>query len=250
MEKHNGKGHRPSLRLVSAEEELRGVAPKAFERAARLCTPGDRVHRGLVFVGATLARHGLKVCSPPGAHAPVLAALAIAESWAHGQADEHTVAKARNDAFNATVAVERRTIDAVRAAGLSQSKKHTLIDAHAESVVVRYVGLSANYASGAALLVLDGVADPTQLAPIAQQVAGAIAYQAAALGPARSADLRASACEQAEWESERQGAPEGHPVGALAVQLFHEYLGAIWKNRSDAQRVYFGDFVEWALGGS
>jgi hypothetical protein len=241
------KPRAPSLRLVPPNEELRGVAPRALERAARLCSPGDATHRGLLCIGATLARRGLSICAPPGARAPVLAALEVGEAWANGQAGEHVVAKARSDAFNAVIAVERRTIDAVRTAGLSAAKKRTLIDAHAESVVVRYVGLSANYASGAALLVLDGVADPTQLGPVAQQVAGAIAYQSAGLGPARSADVRASACEQAEWEAERQGAPEGHGVGALAVQLFHEYLGSYWKDRSDAQRAYFAEFIEWAL---
>ncbi len=239
---------RPSLRLVPATEELRGVAPRRLERAARTCSPGDAAHRGLVYVTATLARRGLAICSPPGARAPVSAALDMAEGWAGGRASEQAVAKARSDAFNAAAAVERRTIDAVRAAGLSQDKKKTLLDAHAESVVVRYVGLSTNYATGAALLVLDGVADPAELALVAQQVAGAVAYQSAGLGPARSADMRASACEQAEWEAERQGAPEGHGVGALAIQLFHEYLGAYWKDQSDAQRAYFGEFIEWALG--
>lgn len=239
----------PSLRVVSPDQELRGIAPHPLERAARSCSAGDATHRGLVFVAAALANRGLAICSPPGARAPLVAALEVAEAWAHGRANEHAVAKARSDAFNAVVAVERRTIDAVRAAGLSPGKKKTLIDAHAESVVVRYVGLSANYASGAALLVLDGVEDPVQLVYVVQQVAGAIAYQAAGLGPARSADARATACEQAEWEAERQGAPEGHGVGALAVQLFHEYLGAYWKDRSDAQRAYFAELIEWALGG-
>ncbi len=244
------KSPRRSLRLVPPAEELRGVAPSELERAAQLCKRGDAVHRGLLFTAATLARRGLSICAPPGARAPVVAALEVAEAWALGQATEHAVAKARSDAFNAVVAVERRTIDAVRAAGLSPSKKKTPIDAHAESVVVRYVGLSANYAAGAALLALDGVAEPAELVPIAQQVAGAVAYQSAGLGPARSADVRASACEQAEWEAERQGAPEGHGVGALAIQLFHEYLGAYWKDQSDAQRAYLAEFIQWAMAGT
>jgi hypothetical protein len=33
----------------------------------------------------------------------------------------------------------------------------------------------------------------------------------------------------------------------MAVQLFHEYIGAIWKDLSDAQRLYHEDFVTWAL---
>lgn len=241
-------GPRRSLRLVPPAEELRGVAPPGLERAAKLCVHGDSNHRGLVFTGAALARRGLSICVPPGARTAVLAALDVAEAWAHDRAGEQAAAKARSDAFNAVVAVERRTIEAVRAAGLSPAKRKTPIDAHAETVVVRYVGLSANYAAGAALLVLDGIAEPAQLVPVAQQVGGAIAYQSAGLGPARSAEVRASACEQAEWEIEREGAPGGHGLGALAVQLFHEYLGGYWKDRSDAQRAYFAEFIEWALG--
>ena len=102
---------------------------------------------------------------------------------------------------------------------------------------------------GAALLTLDAVDEPARASDVPQQVAGALAYQAAGLGPARSSALRVHAVEQAEWESEREGAPAGHTPGALAVMLFHEFLGAYWKQYIDGQRAHFDEFVLWALGG-
>ncbi len=221
----------------------------SLERAAKLARVGDPDHRGLVYLGVTLARFAVRACSPPGSHAPILAGLDVAEAWAAGAAEPSRVARARSEAFSAVIAVERKTVDAVRAASAHLPHgKHTLIDEHADLVVLRYAALAASYASGAALLVLDAVADPAQVIPIPQQVAGALAYQRVGLGAARSQDLRAAACEQAEWESERQGAPPGHGVGGIAIQLFHEFLGARWKDHSDAERTRMDELCAWALG--
>ena len=66
------------------------------------------------------------------------------------------------------------------------------------------------------------------------------------LGHARAADLRQRALEQAEWEHERTGSGE-HGHGQLAIQLWHEFLGAAWKDVSDAQRLQYFDLIEWAL---
>lgn len=219
-----------------------------MERAAKLASVGDRSHRALIFTCESLARHALRACCPPGSFEPLLAALELARAWANNPGETGAVRKARNDAFNAIVAAERRTVSAIRASLAARPrKKKTQIDAHADASVVRYAGLAANYACGAALLTLDAVEAPPQSSLVPQQVAGALAYQAAGLGPARSSDLRANACEQAEWEEEREGAPEGHSAGALAVMLFHEFLGAYWKQYSDAQRAHFDVFVTWAL---
>jgi hypothetical protein len=219
-----------------------------MERVAKTCAQADRGHRALLFACSTLARHGIAACVPPSAHAAMMSALDAAEAWAKEPGDPRPVRKARSDAFAAVMAAERRTADAVRASFASfVHKPHTLIDGHADAVVVRYAVLAANYACGAALLTLDAVDAPRLAARVPQQVAGALAYRSAGLGPGRSGELRAAACEQAEWEKDREGAPEGHGSGALAVQLFHEFLGASWKDHSDAQRVYLGDFVEWAL---
>jgi hypothetical protein len=237
-----------SLRIVDPAAELTGVAPAIMERSAKLASVGDRSHRALIFLCATLARYGVRACLPRGACEPVLAGLVVAEAWARDEVDALPVRKARSDAFNAVMAAERRTVEAVRASlTVLNRKKKTQIDAHADVVVLRYAGLAANFACGAALLTMDAVDTPSKASNVAQQVAGALAYQAAGLGPARSSEFRASACEQAEWESEREGAPEGHSAGALGVMLLHEFLGAYWKQYSDAQRVYFDEFIEWAL---
>jgi hypothetical protein len=237
-----------SLKIIDPAAQLLGVAPAVMERAAKLAAVGDRAHRALIFVCATLARHGVRACCPPGSVDPALAALDKAEAWARDSADAHAVRKARSDAFNAVIAAERRATDAVRASlQVIPRKKKTQIDAHADTTVIRYAGLAANFAYGAALLTCDAVDEPAKAARVPQDVAGAMAYQATGLGPARASDTRANACEQAEWESEREGAPEGHTAGALAVMLFHEFLGAYWRQYSDAQRAYFDEFIVWAL---
>jgi hypothetical protein len=237
-----------SLRIVDPGAELTGTAPPVMERAAKLASVGDRSHSALIFVCATLARYGVRACSPPSVSQPVLAGLELAEACAKNPMSMGAVRKARSDAFNAIVGVERRTVEAVRESiAANARKKNTQIDAHADSVVIRYAGLAANYACGAALLTMDAVDTPGKAALVPQQVAGALAYQAAGFGPARSSDFRASASEQAEWESERESAPEGHSSGALAVMLFHEFLGAYWKQHIDAQRAYFDEFITWAL---
>jgi hypothetical protein len=138
----------------------------------------------------------------------------------------------------------------VRASLTRFERTPSAIDAHADGVVVRYAGLGTYYAAGAALFVLDAIATPSHAVGVGQQAAGALAYHKTGLGPARSGELRARAWEQAGWELERPGSADGHGQGALAVQLFHEFLGAAWKDSSDAGRVYFGELTEWALAGA
>ena len=237
-----------ALPLIYADEQLTGVAPAALERAAKTCVAGDATHRGLVFLSATLAHHALRRCTPPGAHAVLLAPLATAVDWARGTTDAVAVKRARSDAFTASLEVEQRTLDAVATAVLRTPRtKKTGLDDHADRVVRRYTGLAASYAAGAVVRTLDAIDSPPEHALVPSHVAGAVAYQAAGLGPARSQELRAKAWQQAEAEAERPGAPSGHPIGALAVQLLHEYLGSYWKDVSDGQRLYLGDFIEWAL---
>ncbi len=238
----------PGLRVISVTEQLRGVALPVLERTARRCSKGDLTHRGLVHLGAHFAAHALKVCVPPSAHAPWNEALLTADAWAKERVPLQAVAKARSDAYAATIQVERVTLAAVTAAlARLRSPQSTLIDEHADTVVKRYAVLAANYAAGAALLVLDGVMEPAQLAVVPQQAAGALAYQSAGLGPARSHEVRAAACAQGDWEAGREGCAPEHGVGALAIQLFHEYLGGHWKDTSDGQRAFFNEFINWAL---
>jgi hypothetical protein len=218
-----------SLPLVAPSEELSGQAPAILERAAARCRPGDSMHRGLIQLGTTIARRTLSECVPPSARRTGLEALDALD------------AKHRSQAFEAIVAVERQTTDAVKAALGNAS---TAFDAHADRVVVRYARLGAYYASSTVVLALDGLERPRELAKIPFQAAGALAYRTTALGPARSRDLRDKALAQAEWEAERDDA---HDRSSLAVQLFHEYVGVVWKDLSDAQRLYHEDFVHWTL---
>lgn len=241
-------GRPRALPLVASGEELDGVAPVAFERAARRATPGDSVHRGLVRVALTIAAHAVQRCVAPGGRGPLHAALQVAEQWADGAASEAAVKKARSEAFAASVAAERLTVSAIaELLGAAATKRHTAIDVHADSTVTRHVGLGAYYATSAVLCALDGVSEPKTLCHALPQAAGAIAYHLTALGPARSQELRSRALEQASWEAERPFAPAHHPAEAIALQLFHEYLGAGWKDRSDGLRLGFAELAEWAL---
>jgi hypothetical protein len=204
-----------------------------------------------VATAEAMARQALATCAPPGAGQPVLSALDLALGWVGGNVDDAVVRRARSEAFAALAMVEKRTVDAVRASLTRLERKTTCpIDAHADAVVVRWAGLGAYYATGAALFVLDAVSTPSHALGVVPHAAGAIAYHRGGLGPARSSELRARAWEQAGWEAERAGAPAGHGQGELAVQLFHEFLGSAWKDASDARRAQLGDFIEWALAGS
>ncbi|MEB2310701.1 MAG: hypothetical protein OZ921_00010 [Sorangiineae bacterium] len=241
----------PGLRVVRAADQFTGAALPAFERAGKLARPGDATHRGLLMIAVTLARFAVRACSPPGSNALLLEGLDLTEGWAERGNDPERLARLRNDAFNSVVAVERKTVEAVASATKQLARgAPTLLDEHADLVVCRYAGLAANYAAGAALLTMDAVREPERVIGVPQQISGALAYQRVGLGPARSPELRASACEQAEWEHERQGAPPGHGVGGIAIQLFHEYLGARWKDQSDAERARADEFCRWALGPS
>ncbi len=237
-----------ALPLVLPGQELEGVAPVAFERAARRARTGDETHRGLVRTALLIARHAVVTCVAPGGRGSLYEALAVAEAWADGSVDEAPVKKARSEAFAASLEAEQRTVDAVRQMlQASETKRHTSIDGHADSVVLRHVGLGAYYAASSVLCCLDGVSDSAVLARALPQAAGAVAYHFTGLGPARSQELRGRALEQASWETERPFSEPHHSVEAVAVQLLHEYLGATWKDHSDGSRLLFSEFAEWAL---
>jgi hypothetical protein len=242
---------RRRLHIVLPSDQLTGEAPPAFERACRSCSIGDDTHRGLLHLTSHIAQRTLAICVPPTARAPVRDALGHVEQWLAGQGSEAAIRKGRSDLYAATAFVEQKTLDAVGAALASaEVTRHTAIDAHADGVILRYVGLGAYYAASVAVLVMDGVSEPSALAGTLRQAAGAVAYQSAGLGPARSQEVRSRACQQADWEHERPGAPRGHVREALAIQLLHEYLGAYWKDQSDAHRVLLGELVHWALPAS
>ncbi|MEZ4221102.1 MAG: hypothetical protein R3B13_09235 [Polyangiaceae bacterium] len=237
-----------SLPLVSAEEELQGLSPVAFERAVRRARVGDEVHLGTLRIAALIARHALESAVAPGGRAAAHGALAVLQDFTLGAATLDVVRKTRSECFAASLEAERRTADAVRTMLAStQRAPHTELDAHADAVMVRQAGLGAHYAQSAVLVVLDGAAEPALLPRVVPQAAGAVAYQTCAFGPARSQDLRAKALQRAAEEVERPFAIADHGTLAVAVQLFHEFLGAYWKDVSDANRVFFGEVIEWAL---
>jgi hypothetical protein len=160
------------------------------------------------------------------------------------------VKRARASGYEAMATAEERAVEAIRVAReQAPRKKLTELDPHADLVVLRYVGLAANYACGSVLLILDGVLDPGVCVQVFQQTAGALAYQHTGLRAASSPDLRALAIKQAVWEAERQAARNDHSPNALAVQLFHEFLGGVWKDHCDGYRARFAEFADWAMSG-
>jgi hypothetical protein len=172
--------------------------------------------------------------------------LATACSWANTDQDLKTVRQQRSECYASFRAIEATTVRAVRASVATAAGQAGALDAHADSVVWRYVRLAVRLAVEAVVLTLDGVTTPAALAPVVQHVAAARAYQATALGAARNPDLRVRAKRQAELEAEYHG-DGSHAPDVLALQILHEYLGVRWKVLHDAERAYIDAFVIWAM---
>lgn len=239
-----------ALPLVLPGDQLTGAAPAAFERALGQVAPGDGAHRGLLHLCSTLCLHAVSLCAPPSAARPVRHALDVLDGFVSGRLGAESVAKARAELFSSLAPLERATADAVRGA-LSREvrppKATTPLDPHADTVVIRWATLGAHYAASAAVITLDAAAAPRDAVRVPAQAAGAVAYRFVGLGHARAADLRQRALEQAEWEHQRVSSGADHGQSALAVQLWHEFLGAAWKDVSDAQRLQYFELIEWAL---
>ncbi len=240
---------RTRLTLVSAGEALTGVAPVAFERTGKLCRMGDAMHRGLLTTTTTIVRYGLRRLVAPSARARLLSALELCLSSEFDKPGLRTIASERDALYATMKQVEEATLSAVRLSieGAPRLQRGAL-PTHAESVVFRYLRLSARQASEAVLMTLDGVSQPELLAHVVQHVAGACAYQATALGAARQPDLLERAQAQARFECDELAGAE-HSEEVLALQVFHEYLGVRWKVLHDAERAYLDEFIRWALGG-
>jgi hypothetical protein len=186
---------------------------------------------------------------PPGARQSAEELLHTIGRWCDGLAGGDAVKKARNAAFNASRADEQTTVDAVaKMLDKMTRKKKTMLDDHADSVVLRYVVLAASNANACALMTADAVFDSATSALVPAHAAGALAYKFVGLGGALSPELRAAAWAQAEWEAERQNGAQSNLAHALAVQVFHEFLGCKWRDQSDAQQLYIGEFLRWAVG--
>lgn len=235
--------------MVDPGDVLTGVAPVAFERAGKLCSTGDATHRGLLRIAAQIADHGFCRIVAPSGRAPLLASLGAAADWANHDRDLKSVRRQRSECYSALAAIEATTLRAVRASLHVPPSRQSALEAHAETVVWRYVRLAVRLAVEAVVLTLDGVTTPTLLAAVVQHVAAARAYQTTALGAARQPEFRLRAEQQATLEAE-QLADASHPPEVLALQIFHEYLGVRWKVLHDAERAYLDEFANWALAGA
>lgn len=240
------------LPLVAPEAQLSGQFPRGFERAAKGCKAGTSTHHAVLFAALTLAERGIRECLPPKERAPYLAACKTAWEWAQGSTLYSAVRDVRAYCFEHAKESEKQTLTVLTAAlehfDQRDPQPRSELGLHARSVTFRYAGLAVHHAIGAVLLALDACKEPRDALLLCGEVAGAIAYQKVALGPCRSAELQRSALTQAQWEAQRvQGSSQAHSENALAVQLFHEYLGVHWKNYTDAQRLYLEDFLGWAF---
>ncbi len=244
----SGSPMKRRLNLIGAADELLGIAPPALERAARSCAVGDPTHRGLLFLCATLARRAVTLCLPPKARGELLRGLEAVEGWAREDRSASVVRALRAECFGAAPVIERQLVEVVEAATAQlPPQRKTGLDAHATHVVRRHAALSAHYTVSAVVLCLDAVERPAHSAEVPSQVAGARAYQTTGLGAARFGEFRAKAWEQAEWEAAREGATAEHSVEALALQIFHEFLGVRWKSQADLEGLVQRDFIHWAL---
>ncbi len=242
---------RRRLTLVAPGDQLTGIAPAELEQAARTCHAGDATHRGLLFLSATLARRAVVGSVAPSVRRELLAAIDAVGAWARGEAHERAIRDHRALCFAAVPIIEKKTVEAVEGAKSHLgTQRKTGLDDHAELVLRRYVALGAHCAASAAVLTLDAVTEPARVTEVPQQALAARAYQATGLGAARHGEFRAKAWEQAEWEAAREGALTDHGVPGLALQIFHEYLGARWKSYADSERAAQREFIDWVLSGS
>ncbi|HEX2732828.1 MAG TPA: hypothetical protein VHM70_14565 [Polyangiaceae bacterium] len=239
---------RKKLRLVEPRHELKGNAPRGFERLVRACTAADGGHKAALFAATTLTRRALQQCLPPSLAGAYLSELETVVQWARSGGNLKAVNAARSRTFESLPEAQAKTLTALgRLLALEGAQRATPLDEHADRVMHRYVARSVYHAVACVLLCCDGVLDPRKLVDVPGDVAGSIAYRNVALGPARSDTLRQRAIDSAAWESAELAMGEGHEQSALTLQLFHEYLGVHWKNHVDAQRVYLEQFLDWAF---
>jgi len=237
------------LNVVDPGDVLSGVAPVAFERAGKLCAAGDATHRGLLRIAVQIAEHGVRRIVAPSGRTTLAAGLGAASDWAAHDSDLKQVQRQRSECFAALAAIETATLRAVRASVTAPPGRATPLEAHAETVVWRYLRLAVRLAVEAVVLTLDGVTTPPQLAAVMQHVAAARAYQTTALGAARQPEFRLRAEQQAVLEAEQLG-DASHAPEVLALQIFHEYLGVRWKVIHDAERATIDEFVSWGMAGA
>lgn len=245
------------LSLVQKEDILTGKGPQVFERMARTCSPQDERHVGILAICAAVARRATRACVVPSLQGPLLQALDLLRTHLRLSPSERAAQlpalnSARARCFQAAPAIEDATALAVGQAqghltrDSGQAAPETALDHHAAHVIDRYARLSAHHACAAACHALDAAATPALALEVLEDARGALSYQRTALGAARQVALRAAALDQAQWESSRLRAHQH--ADALAVQIFHEYLGGRYKTYVDSERLAQDQFICWALG--
>lgn len=246
---HGARG----LRVVLPEHELQGHAPLVYERLAKVARPGSAEHRGIVAIALALARHAVTRCLPPSARTHLVPAFATLEAFASGNIPSGAKAArdARALAFSALPSIESQAKSAVeRASQAMLAGRVGAIHDHAEHTLARFVGLSVHHAVAAACHALDAIEAPEPVLAVPSDACGALAYSRTALGSVRNPEFQEAAVNQARWEHERAARERSVPLGALEIQIFHEYLGARWRAHADQERRTSDEFIAWALEGA
>ncbi len=238
------------LALVSTEDQLTGKGPAALERLARTCAVESRDHFGVQSVFVTLARRAVRACVPPSHLGELLEGLDLQQKATRTKSSGSSIAQARSRCFALAPVAEEATAQAVSKASehLRGSAPPTNLDPHAVHVIDRYVRLAAHFACAAVCHSLDAHEEPEKGLEVLGDCAAALSYQAAGLGAARQVTLRASAIDQARWEAARRGG-SGESETALALQIYHEYLGGRFRAYMDVEQLKQARFIDWALSG-
>lgn len=236
------------LPVLQLEDRLSGKASPALETRLRALEPGALATTKALLVACEVATETVRSCVAPSVHDTLVELLESVADLARRRSSARVPPSLRSQLATIDDAARRATVEAVRKArGRSPAPDTvTLLDPHADSVVLRHVALAATHACTSVQIVVDAVEAPRALVGLPLQAAGAVAYRNCALGLARDAKFRRLVCEHAELEQEQAPIAE-LSTGAVAIQLFHEYVGARWKDHCDAQRFEVERRLEEAL---
>lgn len=247
---------RHQLPLIGPSDELSGVAPREYERLVRGAAPGSSAHVAAISVAHSLASRAAFRTLAPSARSLVQPGFDALQRWISAAPSARTAASpgaraARGACYAARARVETTCRDAIQRAMQTEARgTPSDLDEHADRVVLRYVGLGAHHTLAALCHALDGIEAPSTLLEVPRDTSGAMAYLAVGLGSARHRPFREAAIQEARWQHE--GTVEGQTgdwsLGAFALQLFHEYLGARWSKHEALAREENEAFLRWALG--
>jgi hypothetical protein len=238
---------RLKLTLVQPSDAIDAAQSRPLQLLALRCQVGDGQHRGLLNTVTALARHAVDGCLPPGSRGPHLDCLTEIQRWS--QSPFALKARAlRSAVLEATASSEAATAAAVAQMLTSTPGADDALELHLRHTLVRHARQASYYACSAVVLTLDALDEPRRAIDVPSQVAGAFAHQA--IWSANREPLLARAREHAGfWQEHTQPkeAQDGHTLGALELQLLHEFLGVTWKAQRDAQFVRLCAFLDWAL---